>query len=83
MLSRREECVYTAPSQCSLPHPHSEFMRVSLEKRLLGKVEMLVHHQVLLKYFVYVLTQCWGGSNSLSFCFREMIFKSAFLHLWG
>lgn len=49
--------MYIAPSQCSLPHPHLECMRVSLEKRLLGKVEMLVHHQVLLKYFVYVLTR--------------------------
>lgn len=61
MLSRREMYMHTAPSLCSLSHPHQEFVRAALEKRLTGKVEMLVHHQALLKCLVYVLTQCWGG----------------------
>lgn len=65
-------------AHCSFPvhssPSHSEFMRVSLEKRLTGKVERLLYHQGLLECLVYVLAQCWRDPIYLPFFFSEKCF---------
>lgn len=77
-----------ARAHCSFPvlssPAHSEFVRVSLEKRLTGKVERLFHHQGLFECLVYVLAQCWRDPIYLPFFFfQRNVFKSSFPHVSG